>query len=178
MIARLAKALTVLALAAVIATIAWRVRTRLHAWTHDQIAGQISGRLAPLPERRAVRLVRQLAAADDEWLAVLVPAMADARPAVASAATSEVEQLVERWSRLPPVDSWPRVERLAVLLAQHGAQLPAERVSRAQSLAQRLLDWPAGGRRAQAAEFIAICEIVLRLTPAESDDIRVATTQP
>jgi hypothetical protein len=179
MTARLSKALTVLALGAMVATTAWWFRTRLRAWTHDRVAGHISARLTSLPERKAARLVRQLAAADDEWLAVLVPAMTDERPAVASAAASTIEQLVAHWSQLPAAESWPRIEQLAALLAQHSPQLPAERISRAQSLAQRLMDWPPGGRPAHAAEFIANCEVVLRLMPAESGEFRVAAaTQP
>jgi hypothetical protein len=179
MTARLSKALTVLALVTLVAATAWSVRTRLHLWTHDRLAERISAHLASLPQRKAVRLLRQLATADDEWLAVLVPALADECPEVAATAANVIDQLVEHWSQRPPAESWPRIEKLAALLAQHASKLPVERINRAQSLAQRLIDWPTGGRSARAAEFIANCEVVLRLTPAEPGDIRVAAaTQP
>jgi len=168
--------LTVLALAAVVATSASWVRTRLHSWSHDRALDELTARLAALPDRQAVRLVRRLASADDEWLAVLVPAMADARPALATAAASSIEQLVDRWSSLPTAESRPRVEMLAALLARHASRLPAERVARAQSLAQRLIDWPANGHSARAAQLIADCEVVLRLVPADSAEEATTAT--
>jgi hypothetical protein len=175
MTARLSKALTVLTLATLVAATTWCVRARLHAWTHDRMAERISAHLASLPQQKAARLLRQLATADDEWLAVLVPALADERPVVAATAANAIDQLVEHWSQRLPAESWPRIEKLAALLAQRAPQLSAERICRAQSLAQRLLDWPAGGRPARALEFITNCEVVLRLTPAEQDNVRLAS---
>jgi len=170
--------LTVLALAALVASSAWWVRAKLHAWTHDRVTSELRTRLGALPERQAARLVRHLAESDAEWLAVLVASTTDSRASVASAAMSSLEQLVERWSALASTDNSPRIAALARLLAEHAPRLPAERIARAQSLAQRLLDWPVDSRRFDAAQLIADCEIVLRLIPAEEAELRVAIVPP
>ena len=146
---------TVLALGALVASSAWWVRAKLHAWTHDRVSSQLRTQLGALPERQAARLVRQLAESDAEWFAVLVPATTDSRAGVASVALSSLEQLVERWSALASTDSSPQVATLA-----------------------RLLDWPVDSRRLDAALLIADCEIVLRLVPAEEAEVRVAAVPP
>ena len=123
-------------------------------------------------------LVRHLAESDAEWLAVLVPAATDSRASVASAAMTSLEQLVERWSALTVAESAPHVAALARLLAEHAPRLPPERIARAQSLAQRLLDWPVDSRQLDAAQLISDCEIVLRLIPVEEAELRVTAVPP
>jgi hypothetical protein len=177
MTSRITNWLTVLALAALVASSGWWARAKLHAWTHDRVASELRTRLGSLPERRAAGLVRQLTESDAEWLDVLVSATTDSRASVAAAAMTSLEQLIEGWSAPGSTDSTPNVAALARLLAEHAPRLPPERVARAQSLAQRLLDWPVDSRRLDAAQLISDCEIVLRLIPAEEAGVRVAAVE-
>jgi len=151
---------------------------QLRGWTNRQIVRQRREQIASATDRRAAKLVLQLADGDEQWLEVLVAAWADPRGTVAQAGQVATLGLAQRWQALPPKDATPRFARLARLLAQDAPQMAPERREAAACLAQRLLDLPLDGRALDSAQFIADCQAVLLLPAAPPDEIRLAALPP
>jgi hypothetical protein len=144
----------------------------------QRLVQQYRNRILALPEDQAARFVTRLAEKDAPWPEVLVLATADDRPLVAGAAERELRSLVLRLTQLPADESSPQAARLARALALAAAELPPDRRSLMNSLAQQLIVWPIDGRTADAAQFIADCEAVLLLPVAEPIEIRLAAAPP
>ena len=151
---------------------------QLRDWNRQRLVRQRREQIASLSDRRAARLVLQLAENDDEWIDAIVAAWADPRASVARAGQVATLGLEQRWSALPPQDASPRIARLARLLAQHAPQMDALRREAAIALAQRLLDLPLDGREMDSAQFISDCQSVLVLPVAPPDEIRLAALPP
>jgi hypothetical protein len=142
--------------------------------TRNRIARQHQQAIAMLSEQAAAEHVRRLAQDDTQWLAIIVAGLADRRRPVAAAAKAALLDLVERWERLSPTRSSPKVAELASLLARHASHLPADGLGLAQSLSQRLLLWPLDASRADADQLIADCEAVLRLPLPNPPELQLA----
>ncbi|HEX5103684.1 MAG TPA: hypothetical protein VFV87_07745, partial [Pirellulaceae bacterium] len=155
--------LLVLAALVGIVLTAYIARSRVEHWTRAQLAARHQRQLARLAVEDAVLLVARLAEADDEYLDIVVLALADSRPQVTDAARQALAGRVQLWSHWPVGDSSPRVAALADLLARSAEQIPAERRWFTQSLAAQLLVWPVDGRGVDTQQLIADCERVLRL---------------
>jgi hypothetical protein len=147
---------------------------QLRDWTSRQLVRQRREQIAVATDRRAARLVLQLAEDDEQWLEVLVAAWADPRSTVAQAGQVATLGLAERWQSLPSPEGTPRFARLAALLAQHAPQMAPARREAASSLAQQMLDLPLDSRELNSAQFIADCQAVLFLPTAPLDEIRLA----
>jgi hypothetical protein len=146
----------------------------IRSTTRNRIAQQHQQAIEVLSERKAAEHVRRLAQDDTQWLAIIVAGLTDQRQPVAAAAKAAILDLVERWERLSPARSSPKVAELASLLARHASQLPADGLGLAQSLSQRLLLWPLDARRADADQLIADCEAVLRLPLPNPPELQLA----
>jgi hypothetical protein len=170
--------LLVLAALAGIVLAAWLGRAQLERWTRGQLAARQQRHLAQLPEAQAAELTARLASADDEYLDIVVLALADRRPLVAEAGEQALIERVELWSQWPASEAGPRVAALADLLARSHDRLPSEKRALAQRLAERLLTWPVDGRTVDSLGLIANCEQVLRLPPAVPEEIRIAEREP
>jgi hypothetical protein len=142
--------------------------------TRNRLALKHQQAIAMLSERAAAEHVRRLAQDDTQWLAIIVAGLADQRRPVAAAAKGALLDLVERWERLSPTRSSPKVAALARLLARHASQLPADGLGLAQSLSQRLLLWPLDASRADAEQLIADCEAVLGLSLPNPPELQLA----
>jgi hypothetical protein len=163
--------LLVLAALAAIALWAWLGRAHLERWTRAELAARHQQQLTQLSDEGAATLIAHLAAADDEYLDLLVLALNDPRPAVANAAERALDDRVNCWSRWPQTEAGPRVAALAGLLAPAAESVPRERRAFIQKIAERLLAWPLDGRLIDSGRLIADCEIVLRLPlPAPVED--------
>lgn len=163
--------------AVVVAGGAWQARRMLNAWTAEQLGQRHQQTLALLADRDAAAFIRRLARDDDQWLSIIIAALADSRSEVAAAATIALHQRAEQWRELPPDEAAPRIAELAHALAPLAAELPAQRQRWAGNLARQLLAWPSAGRQVDAAQFIADCETILRFVPADSDEARVAQAE-
>ena len=152
------------------------VRDRLRDWTESQLSDRLVRRIAALSEDRAVAEVRELVALDADAPALLLPLLADKREPVAASAREAVDRLVDDWRRASGREAAPRVARLASELAAIAPRLPEKHVSWAQSLAERLLVWPASDPELSAS-IIGDCEIVLRLPMPEASEVRVAAVE-
>jgi hypothetical protein len=168
--------LLVLAATLAIALAAWAARARVEHWTRAELAQRHQQQLAQLSEEGAAALIERLAAADDEFLDLVVLALDDPRPRVASAAIRALQARVDCWGRWPQEQSGPRVAALAELLAPLARQLPTDRRAPAQTIATRLMAFPVNGRQVDSARLIANCETILRLQvpPSVPDEDRIA----
>jgi hypothetical protein len=166
----------ILALAALLAIVlgAWLGRGRLQQWTHARLAAEQQRQLAQLSDEGAAVLIARLAEADDEYLDLIVLALAEPRPAVADAAQEALIERMARWSQWRAEESAPRACALAGLLAESAERIPDERRPLLHSLAQRLLLWPVDGRSVDSEKLIADCERLLRLPLPAMADLRVA----
>jgi hypothetical protein len=165
--------LVLAALAAVVA-VAWLGRSHASRWTHERLASQYREKLASQSESQAARLIERLAEADDEYLDLVVHALADARLPVAEAAQAALLRRLEAWSLLPTRESSRRVAALATLLVRIAPDLSGERRGFAQHVAQRLLMWPVDSRLVDSGQLIGDCETVLRLPSPGPEEVRVA----
>ena len=171
--ARSRRFLVVTALLAIVLA-AWLGRSRLQEWTHARLAAQHQRQIAQLSDEGAALLIARLAEADDEYLDLVVLALADPRPAVADAAEEALLARTLRWSQWRSEKSSPRVAALAGLLAQSAERIPDERRPLLHGLAQRLLTWPVDGRVVDSHKLIADCERLLRLPVSAMADVRIA----
>jgi hypothetical protein len=165
--------LIVLASLTTIVLSAWVLRSRVEQWTRASLAVRHQHRLAQLSDEGAVLLISRLAEADDEYLDLIVLALQDRRPRVASAAEQALAARVERWSRWPKAEALPRVAALASLLSESAERIPLERRPALHRLAERLLAWPADGQLIDGHRLIVDCEKLLRL-PLPAAAIRIS----
>jgi len=167
---------TVVALLAVgiIAVVAWLSRPPMAAWTRARLARTLQSEIAAQPDDKAARLIRLIEEDEPEWLAVIIIALADSRPAVAVAAETRLVELLETWERSAPREKSSRVGAVAGLLAAGAPQLPPARVAFARALAQKLLAWPIDSRLVDAARLFADCQAILELPVPETADVRLA----
>ena len=166
--------LLVLPMVASLAAVAWATRGRVEHWTRQQLSDGYRSQIQSLPEPEATALVRRLSELDADAPAVLVPLLADGREPVVRAADATLHRLVADWQRLPS-DQWaPRAAALARELAGIAPRLPSQRQSAASQLAARLLNGTLASHAADDAEFVADCEMVLRLRPPVEDEPRIA----
>lgn len=164
-----------LAALAIIVLSAWLGRANLDRWTRSRLAVQYQRELSRRSDQQAARLVERLAAADDEYLDLVVLALADRRPAVASAAEQALLTRVEIWSQWPSREASPRVAGLASLVARSSDKIPLEQRGFLHRLAERLLAWPVDGQLVDAPRLIADCEQVLRLPLPTLPEVRLAS---
>src|SRR5262245_32602178 len=80
------------------------VRPHVSAWTQGRLVQLQQAELAAAPEAAAAQIIRRLAQ-DEQWLAVIVAALADTRPPVAAAARTSVLNHIESWNQLPTAES-------------------------------------------------------------------------
>ncbi len=164
-----------LALAAgIVAAAALVARDQISRWTRHRLRDQYAARIAALPEARAAAQVHQLTELDADAPAVLIPLLADRRDRVARAAEQTLVQLVDQWQHLPGEQSSPRLARLARELATTAPSLSETRRRAAHDLAARLLVCSLDPQSASAAQVVADCESVLRLSHTRASEIRVA----
>jgi len=167
--------LVVLTLAAVMLAGLWLSRGSIDAGLREQMARQYQQRVLELPEREAAELVRELASDRPPWLEVVLEAASDERPAVATAAETELRLLVANWAISPDDVSAQQAIRLVALLSRRAPSLPPQGQLLANVLAKGLIVLPIDSRQYDVASYIADCEAVLRLEPSPPDEIRVAS---
>jgi hypothetical protein len=167
-----------LALAVLLAGVSWLGRRQLDGWTRAKLIRRDQSQIATLGERQAVLLVWRLASAEPPGVEAVAQAWTDPRPAVAGMAVSATQGLLQRWSHLPAEQAAPRVALLARCLAQHAPQMPPAQRDAAVALAERLVSWPTAGAPTDTAQFIADCDVLLRLPPSGPEELRVATAPP
>lgn len=165
----------VLTLAAIMLAGLWLSRGQIDAGARERMARQYHQRVLELPEREAAELVRELASDRPPWLEVVLEAALDERPAVATAAETELRLLLANWTASPDRDSTQHAIRLASLLAKRRSSLPPQGQLLANVLAKGLIALPIDSRQYDVASYIADCEAVLRLEPSPLDEIRVAS---
>ena len=153
------------------------VRTRLQITLRQRLAQEYQQTLAGLSDQSACELLHQLAQDDVSWLTVLIGACADSRPSVAEVARSELRDAVRRWADLSPAESTPLAVDAAEQLARLAPQLAIDQRDWAIALAERLMNWPLAGGRANVAQHIANCETVLLMPRAERLEVRIATNR-
>jgi hypothetical protein len=146
---------------AALAAVSLLGRGALQSWTVARLERQQWRHWPALDERDAAAMIARLTEADSN-LPLIVHALADERPSVASAAERGLSSLVVRWERLTPPAASPRAAELASCLAAEIDNLSPENARFAHGLTERLMKWPLDSLQLDAERFLADCEIVLR----------------
>jgi hypothetical protein len=168
------RGLLIVLAAAIVAGAGLAARYGLSHWTRRQLVAMHGRRIAALDEPAAARAARELVTLDDDAPRVLVPLLADARPAVAAAAGQAIEHLLADWSRLRTPAAAPRVALLARELAAIGPTLAGQQRRAAHNLAMQLIVWPLDPETGSRGQVVADCETVLRLPLTAPDEPRIA----
>ena len=137
----IARGLLIILAAVIVAGAGLAARYCLGHWTRGQLVAMHGRHIAALDEPAAARAARELVILDHDAPLVLVPLLADARPAVSAAAGQALEHLLANWSRLRTPAAAPRVALLARELARIGPKLSPEQRRAAHNLAMRLSVW-------------------------------------
>jgi hypothetical protein len=174
---RLGRGLLIVLAAVIVAGAGLAARYGLGHWTRRQLVAQHGRRIAALDEPAAARAARQLVTLDEDAPRVLVPLLADQRPAVALAAGQALEHLLANWSRLRTPAAAPRVALLARELAAAAPKLSGDQRRTAHNLALQLVVWPLDPETSSRGQVVADCELVLRLPLTGSDEPRIAAAQ-
>lgn len=139
------------------------------------MASRMGSQLSKIPDQLVERQVEQIAQLGLSGTRVLVQALDHRRKLVARSAASALHAQLDRWERLSPNESGPRVARLARMLVEHMQQFDSSARNTAADLALRILHWPVQSQTVSKPELIADCE---RLVAAPSVEKQKQSRRP
>lgn len=126
-------------------------------------------RLDAAAEEDAPELVREIAAAGDRGIAVLVAGLASPRESVCREVRLVLDEEMNRWARLPRGQASVKLGLLAAALAEKADKFDATSRLFAADLVSRILLWPTDESVLQRSQLVADCEQTLRLASLKPD---------
>lgn len=133
-----------------------------HFRPSGMMASHMGRQLSRIPKRLVEDHVQQIAKLDLSGTRVLVEAMDHPRELVRGSAAEALHAQLDRWQRLSPSESAPRVARLARLLVARVHQFDKDSRNVAADLALRIVHWPVESPAVSKPELLADCERLLQ----------------
>ncbi|MFW6168881.1 MAG: hypothetical protein ACODAD_00225 [Planctomycetota bacterium] len=133
-----------------------------HFRPSGMMAAHMGRQLSRIPKSLVEDHIQQIAKLDLSGTRVLVEAMDHPRELVRSAAAEALHAQLDRWQRLSPSESAPRVARLARLLVARVDQFDKGSRNVAADLALRIVHWPLESPAVSKPELLADCERLLQ----------------
>ncbi|HVX60343.1 MAG TPA: HEAT repeat domain-containing protein [Pirellulales bacterium] len=126
-------------------------------------------RLETVNDEEAPALVRQIAAAGDQGIPVLVFGLRSPRELVRRECRLALDEELNRWARMPRAAASAKLGILAASLADEAEAFDATSRVFAADLVSRILLWPTDESVLERSQLVADCERALRLGHLDAD---------